>query len=143
MEQAKIDEIKGKLSDGSKFIFYTRDNQQIFKEVDVDNVGFTVVRLLDKPGMLHTYTVTAGADGHEYTTVTLDANLDYVVSMVGGGLGPDEDEYVEKNVPHEEVMWEDPKITFGMFVQAAQNADVFNFDHPEILKILGEVPSEE
>jgi hypothetical protein len=51
--------LKGALSDGSTYIFYTKDNQQIFKNVIVNEVLFTVCRLhervLENPKGKHIY----------------------------------------------------------------------------------------
>lgn len=135
------------LSDGSEYIFYSKDNQQIFKDVTVNNVGFTVIRLhervLNNPEVKHTYTVTAGSNNHEYASVTLDSNLDKVASYVAGDLQFGEAEQVIPNFPHDVLIREEePQITFGMFVEAAKTDNIFDFNHPEILKILGETPSD-
>jgi hypothetical protein len=150
---AQMDKLEGTLSDGSKYIFYSKNNQQIFKDVTVSGVLFTVAKLhervLDNPKIKHLYTLTAApvvqgyAEGKGEYCITLDPDLQYVKSpvSVGYGMSYDEPEEVIQDYPHDTLLRpEEPQITFGMFVQAVQTADVFDFNHPEILKILGETP---
>jgi hypothetical protein len=145
MEQTA--KLEGALSDGSRYIFYTKNSQHIYKDVEVSGVVFTVCRLherrLENPKVKHIYTLTAGTNHQEYACVTLDSNLDKVASYIAGDIGRGEAEYIVPNFPHETVLREEePQITFAMFIEAVQTSDIFDFNHPEILKILGETSAE-
>ncbi len=73
----------------------------------------------------------------------MDSKLDKVASTVAGDIGFGEAEYIVPNFPHDTILREEePQITFGMFIEAVQTSDIFDFNHPEILKILGETSAE-
>ena len=141
------DRIEAILSDGSKYIFYSNNLQQIMKDITVNEVNFTICRLhkkcLDNPKVKHIYTITAGANYEEYACVTLDSELEKVASAIAGDIEYGDIEYIVQNVPHDTILREEsPKITFGMFVDAVVSSDIFDFDHPEIVKILGSISAE-
>ena len=110
------------LSDGS---YYTKRNkwQQIHKELTINGEPYSVWRypqdFMNSVGANHVYTVNTKIKGYFYT-IKLNSNLEIVT--VGDQFNTEDTNGVSPE----------------MLIEAVRQSHIYDFNHPEILKAIGE-----
>lgn len=118
------DDFQGVLSDGSIYRFKVNGRTNIWKDIVFKGNSYTFVKYKDgvnKEGqyMDHIYTVTSKIN-EEYYTARFGSKFEII------------------NVEDGFKVEDTHGVTTDLFIEAVQSSNIFDFDNPEILAILGD-----